>query len=372
MKHAFTRRQFVQSTAALSIGAMLSNSKVLAAGQLASEKQHFHHASYSSVKERKIGSLTVSAIGLGCMNMAGIYNPPQNKADMVAVIRQALENGVNFLDTAEVYGPFFSEEIVGEAIAPYRDKVNVATKFGFSYNGNNVTGRNSSPAHIRKAVEGMLQRLKIETIDLLYLHRMDPSVPVEDIAGTVAELIKEGKARNFGLSEVSPDTIRKAHAVHPVAALQSEYSMLERVMENDMLPLCEELGIAFVPWGPVCRGMLTGRFDENFVPEKGFRRAGVPYFEPEALDANLKVTALAKQWGERKSASPAQVALAWLVAQKPFIVPIPGTTNSNHLIENIGARDIAFTASELNEFRTALAAIPRIGFRAPDSVFRNL
>lgn len=367
MKNNINRRNFLQNSTLLSAGLILSGTGCL------SLKGDGSAASNTAAKgKRKIGSLEVSAIGLGCMNMAGIYNPPQDKSAMVNVIRKAYENGVDFFDTAEVYGPFYSEEIVAEAIAPFRKEVNIASKFGFSYRGNSVSGRDSSPEHIRSAVEGMLSRLQIETIDLLYLHRMDPNVPIEDIAGAVKDLISEGKARNFGLSEVSPETIRRAHAVQAVAALQSEYSMLERVMEHDILPLCEELGIAFVPWGPLCRGMLTGRFNEDYIPEAGFRRAGVPYFTPEALAANLKVTELAKEWAEKKNATPAQIALAWLTAQKPFIVPIPGTTNPDHLMENIGGLHIEFTNEELNELRNSLEAIPTIGFRSRDSVLEDL
>lgn len=323
-------------------------------------------------RKRKIGSLEVSPIGLGCMSMAGIYNASQPKDAMVKVVRQAVDNEVDFFDTAEVYGPFYSEEIVGAALKTVRGKVVIASKFGFTYDGNKVTGRNSRPEHIRAAVEGTLKRLQTDTVDLLYLHRMDPAVPIEDIAGAVKDLVQKGKVREFGLSEVSPDTIRRAHAVQPVAALQSEYSMLERVMERDILPLCEELGIAFVPWGPLCRGMLTGRFDESYIPEPEFRRAGVPYFTPEALKANLKVTALARDWAKRKNAKAAQIALAWLLAQKPFIVPIPGTTNPAHLTENIGALSVTFTSGELKELRASLEAIPTVGFRTPESVLRDL
>ena len=370
-KDKLNRRDFLQSSTLLSTGLVLGSTGLLSFTGKAKETS-LSTLSYSSLKRRKIGSIEVSAIGLGCMNMAGVYNPPQDKGEMIKVIRQAVEDGVDFLDTAEVYGPRFSEEIVGEALKPFRNKVSIASKFGFDFSGNGRNGRNSRPEHIRTAVEGMLSRLQTDTIDLLYLHRMDPGTPIEDIAGTVKDLIKEGKARNFGLSEVSPETIRKAHAVQPVAALQSEYSMLERVMEHDILPLCEELGIAFVPWGPVCRGMLTGRFDENYIPEAGFRRAGVPYFTPEALKANLKVTELAKQWAAKKNATPAQIALAWLLAQKPFIVPIPGTTNPNHRKENSGGLAVDFTNQELSELRASLEAIPTIGFRSPDSVFQNL
>lgn len=372
MKKHINRRDFLQNSSLVSAGLILAGAGLTSFTSKGDSPSSKFNISYSSQKKRTIGSLQVSAIGLGCMNMAGVYNPPQDKAEMVKVIRLAVENGVDFFDTAEVYGPQFSEEIVGEALKPFRNNVNIASKFGFDFSGNGRNGRNSRPEHIRTAVEGMLKRLQTETIDLLYLHRMDPGTPIEDIAGTVKDLIKEGKARNFGLSEVSPETIRKAHAVQPVAALQSEYSMLERVMEHDILPLCEELGIAFVPWGPVCRGMLTGRFDKNYTPESGFRRAGVPYFTPEALEANLKVTDLAKEWAAKKNATAAQVALAWLTAQKPFIVPIPGTTNTNHLMENIGGLNVEFTNAELSELRTSLEAIPTIGFRSKESVFRNL
>jgi aryl-alcohol dehydrogenase-like predicted oxidoreductase len=371
MKNKINRRDFLQNSKLISAGVILSTTGLFSFKR-AVNSSNKKITSYSANKRRKIGSLEVSAIGLGCMNMAGVYNPPQDKAEMVKVIQKAVNNGVDFFDTAEVYGPHFSEEIVGSALKPYRNRVSIASKFGFDFSGNGRNGRNSRPEHIRTAVEGMLNRLQTDTIDLLYLHRMDPGTPIEDIAGTVKDLIKEGKARNFGLSEVSPETIRKAHAVQPVAALQSEYSMLERVMETDILPLCEELGIAFVPWGPLCRGMLTGRFDKNYIPEEGFRRAGVPYFTPEALEANLKVTELAKEWAQKKNSSAAQISLAWLMAQKGFIVPIPGTTNPNHLMENIGGLNVEFTDAELKEFRSSLEAIPTIGFRDPESVFRNL
>lgn len=364
------RRQFILGTATATAAALLPGG--LYAADRASAPSGNDNRKVSVSGRRKLGSLEVSPLGLGCMSMAGVYNPRQPKAAMVRVIRQAVDNGVDFFDTAEVYGPFFSEEIVGEALKPFRDKVAIASKFGFAYDGDKITGRNSRPEHIRAAVDGSLKRLQTDKIDLLYLHRMDPATPIEDIAGTVKDLIQKGKVRNFGLSEVSPETIRKAHAVQPVAALQSEYSLLERVMEHDVLPLCAELGIAFVPWGPVCRGMLTGRFDENYIPEAEFRRAGVPYFTPEALKANLKVTQLARDWGKKKNATAAQIALAWLLAQKPFIVPIPGTTNPDHLMENLGGLSVTFTNDELKEFRAALKAIPTVGCRIPQTVFQNL
>ena len=370
MKKSINRRTFLQNSILTTAGILVGGNALASCGPAKSTMNSVNTT--SAKKKRKIGSLEVSPIGMGCMSMAGIYNAPQPKDEMVKVIRKAIDNGVDFFDTAEVYGPFYSEEIVGEALKPFRNKVNIATKFGFSFDGNRTTGKNSKPAHIRSAVEGSLKRLQIETIDLLYLHRMDPTTPIEDIAGTVKELIQQGKVRNFGLSETAPETIRKAHAVQPVAALQSEYSMLERVMERNIIPLCDELGIAFVPWGPLCRGMLTGRFDENYIPEKDYRRAGVSYFTPEALKANLKVTELAKTWAVKKNSTPAQIALAWLLAQKPFIVPIPGTTNPNHLTENTGGLNIEFTNAELKEIRTSLEAIPTIGFRKPETVFTDL
>lgn len=372
MKKKINRRNFLQNSSLISAGLLLGSASNFSIAGINQRNADSPTVFYSDKKKRKIGSLEVSAFGLGCMNMAGVYNPPQDKAEMVKVIRKAFDNGVDFFDTAEVYGPKLSEEMVGEALKPFRKKVNIASKFGFDFSGSGRNGRNSRPEHIRTAVEGMLQRLQTDTIDLLYLHRMDSGTPIEDIAGTVKDLIKEGKARNFGLSEVSPETIRKAHIVQPVAALQSEYSMLERVMEYEILPLCEELKIAFVPWGPLCRGMLTGRFDENYIPEQGFRRAGVPYFTPDALKVNLKVTALAKEWGLKKNATSAQIALAWLCAQKPFIVPIPGTTNPDHLTENIGAFNIEFTGTELKNIRKSLETIPTVGFRKQESVHTNL
>ncbi|MBD0255912.1 MAG: aldo/keto reductase [Cytophagales bacterium] len=370
MTNAMNRRKFLQQGACTTAGLALAAAGLPA--YATGEKRIQQTGNFPNRGKRKIGSLEVSPIGLGCMSMAGVYNPPQPKAEMVNLSHRAVDQGIDFFDTAQVYGPFYSEEIVGEALKPYRNRVTIASKFGFDFDGNRTTGRNSQPAHIRTAVEGMLKRLQTDRIDLLYLHRMDPATPIEDIAGTVKDLIGQGKVRNFGLSEVSPATLRKAHAVQPVAALQSEYSMLERVMEQNMLSLCEELRIAFVPWGPLCRGMLTGRFGANYIPEAGFRRAGVPYFTPEALGANLQVTQLAKTWAARKNATPAQIALAWLLVQKPFIVPIPGTTHPAHVTENTGGWMVDFTDAELEEIRISLAAIPTIGFRQPASVLTDL
>lgn len=320
-----------------------------------------------SLSRRKIGSLKVSPLGLGCMGMAGTYNPPMPKADMAKVLAKAVDSGVTFFDTAEVYGPFLSEEIVGEGLAPYKGKINIATKFGFDLSSGSRGARNSKPETIRAAVEGSLRRLKIETIDLCYLHRLDPNTSMEDVAGTVKDLIQQGKIRNFGLSEVSPATIRRAHAIQPVAALQTEYSLIERVAENQLLDTCGELGIAFVPWGPTARGMLTGRFNENSTFESFDRRGSVPYFKPAALSANMQVVKLVQTWANRKSITPVQFSLAWLLAQRPFIVPIPGTTNASHLSENIGAWDVKFTAEELAEFKTALSNIKVEGVRSRES-----
>ncbi|MGD9561227.1 MAG: aldo/keto reductase [Pyrinomonadaceae bacterium] len=321
---------------------------------------------------RKLGPLEVSPIGLGCMSMvAGFYNPAPPKSEMIRQIRTAVERGVTFFDTAEVYGPFTSEEIVGEALEPFKGKVVIASKFGFNYENGRTTGRNSRPENIRRAVEGSLKRLRVEAIDLCYQHRADPNVPIEDVAGTVKELIQAGKIKHFGLSEMSPETIRKAHAVQKVAAVQSEYSLLERVLENGVIPVCEELGIGFVPWGPTARAYLADRFNEfsRFAQED--RRASVPYFTPEALKANLPLIALVREWALRKDVTPVQFSLGWLLAEKPFIVPIPGTTNPYHLKENLDAVDVKFTSGELKEIRASLAQIKLQGVRSPESVLIN-
>jgi len=329
-------------------------------------------AATSTTGQRRLGSLEVSAIGLGCMNMApGFYNPAPDPRAMVRLIRDAHAMGVTFYDTAEVYGPFISETIVGEALQPIRDEVVLASKFGFNYEGERVSGRNSRPAYIKERVEGMLRRLRTDRIDLLYLHRMDPKVPIADIAGAVGELIRAGKVRAFGVSEVNPQTLRAAHAVTPVAAVQSEYSMLERLPEIAMLDTCAELGIGFVPWGPTMRGLLADGFNEYTRFDTADRRASVPFLSAEALVTNMKVVALAREWAQRKSATPVQIALAWLLAQRPFIVPIPGTTRWPHLRENLGATQVRFTAGELAEFNAALHAMVVVGNRERDGAFRN-
>lgn len=321
---------------------------------------------------RKLGSLEVSPIGLGCMSMSsGSYNPPRSKEDMIPVIRGAVDRGVTFFDTAEYYGPFTNEELVGEALAPVRDDVVIATKFGFEFENDQPVGRNSRPEHIRQAVEGMLQRLQTDRIDLLYCHRIDPEVPIEDVAGTVSELIEEGKARHFGLSETSPETTRRAHTEQPVTALQTEYSLIQRFPENQVLDTCEELGIGFVPWGPVCRGFLGDKFNEYSLFSEDCRLDAVEYFTPEALEANMALLDLVRKWSVRKDATPAQLALGWLMAQKPFIVPIPGTTKLHHLEENLGALEVKFTAEELEEFRKDFSDIELVGVRSFDSALTD-
>jgi aryl-alcohol dehydrogenase-like predicted oxidoreductase len=300
------------------------------------------------------------------------YNPPRPKPEMVKVIRGAVERGVTFFDTAEVYGPYTCEEYVGEALKPLRNKVIIASKLGFKFdNGKNV-GRDSRPASIRKAVEGMLGRLQTDHIDLLYLHRVDPAVPIEDVAGTVAQLIKEGKARFFGLSEASLDNIRKAHAVYPVSALQNEYSLVERVHEHKTLALCEELGIGFVPWCPVVRGFMADRFNEYSRFSDDSRFVAIPYFKPEALKNNMALLDLVRDWSDRKGVTPVQLSLAWLMAQKPWIVPIPGTTRLHHLEEDLGAFKVKFTPAELTEFRTAFEQIKLMGVRETESVLKDM
>lgn len=326
----------------------------------------------SKTDRRRLGSLEVSSIGLGCMSMVrGFYNPALPKEDMVTLIRSAVERGVTFFDTAEVYGPFLSEELVGEALEPFKGKVVIASKFGFGYQDGRTSGRNSKPANIKLAVEGSLKRLRVETIDLYYLHRVDPTVPIEDVAGAVKELIQAGKVKHFGLSEAAPQTIRRAHTVQRVTALQTEYSLLERVAENEILATCEELGIGFVPWGPTGRAYLADRFNEysRFAAED--RRATVPFFTPEALKANIPILSLVREWALRKGVTPVQLSLGWLLAQKPWIVPIPGTTNPYHLAENLGACVVKFTMEELKEFRTALTAIKVQGARTPESALRD-
>ena len=364
--NAIKRREFISKSALLGAG-LTAAPLTFANDHSTSSAKIAKHPDFNPDK-RMLGMLEVSPIGLGCMSMkSGSYNPPRDKKDMIPVIRGAVDLGVTFFDTAEVYGPFTDEELVGEALAPIRDKVVIASKFGFDLTSGHRGGRNSKPEFIKQAVEGMLKRLRTDRIDLLYLHRIDPNVPVEDVAGTVKELIKEGKALHFGLSEVSPATIRRAHAEQSVAAVQSEYSMIQRALENQVIDTCGELGIGFVPWGAVNRGFLGDKFNEYSRFSEDSRFAAVPYFTPEAIKAHMEVLVLVREWARKKDATPAQIALAWVMAQKPYIVPIPGTTKLHHMKENMGALDIKFTQSELKEFRVSLEKIPLVGVRGPET-----
>jgi aryl-alcohol dehydrogenase-like predicted oxidoreductase len=326
------------------------------------------------MQKRKLGksNLEVSALGLGCMGMSFSYGPPKDKQEMTALIHAAVERGITFFDTAEVYGPYTNEELVGEALAPYRGKVVIATKFGFDLSGSDkrpgAAGLNSRPEHVKEAVEGSLKRLKVETIDLLYQHRVDPNVPIEDVAGAVKELIRQGKVKHFGMSEAAAKTIRRAHAVQPLTALQSEYSLWTRTPEKEVIPTLEELGIGFVPYSPLGKGFLTGAIKESATFDKTDFRSTLPRFTPEALKANQALIDLLGNIGKRKNATPAQIALAWLLAQKPWIVPIPGTTKLNRLEENIGATAVELTADDLRDINNAAAKIHVEGARYPEHI----
>jgi len=352
------RRTFMTNTALG--GAMLAILPMIAAA--ADQPQNINKAE-TAMKTRKLGTLEVSELGAGCMSISANYGPPADKAQGIKTIRTAFEKGVTFFDTAEVYGPYTSEELVGEALQPIRDQVKIASKFGFKIDG--TIGLDSRPEHIRKVVEESLKRLRTDHIDLYYQHRVDPAVPIEDVAGAVKELIQAGKILHFGLSEPGPETIRRAHAVQPVAAVQTEYSMMERSPEhNGVLQACEELGIGFVPWGPVGMGYLTGKLnvDTKFDPETDLR-SGFMRFSPENLAANRPIVEFIKAFGEKKGATPSQIALAWLLAQKPWIVPIPGTRNIDHLNENLGAINVQLTAEDLREIDAALSKLPVQGGR---------
>ena len=326
------------------------------------------------MQKRKLGNsgLEVSAIGLGCMGMSFSYGPPKDKQEMTALLRAAVERGVTFFDTAEVYGPFTNEELVGEALAGFRGQLAIATKFGFDLSGSDnrpgAAGLNSRPEHIQQAAEGSLRRLKVETIDLFYQHRVDPNVPIEDVAGAVKDLIQAGKVKHFGLSEAGVKTIRRAHAVQPVTALQSEYSLWTRTPEKEVIPPLEELGIGFVPYSPLGKGFLTGKIDENAKFDSSDFRSTLPRFTPEALKANQALINLLARIGERKKATPAQIALAWLLAQKPWMVPIPGTTKLDRLDENIGAVSVELTPDDLRDIENATSKITVEGARYPEKL----
>src|SRR5579872_3661495 len=326
------------------------------------------------MQKRKLGKseLEVSAIGLGCMGMSFSYGPPKDKKEMTALLHAAVDRGITFFDTAEVYGPFTNEELVGEALAPFQSKVVIATKFGFDLSGGDnrpgAAGVNSRPEQIRRAVAGSLKRLRVDTIDLLYQHRVDPNVPIEEVAGTVKELIQQGKVKHFGLSEAGVLTIRRAHTVQPVTAVQSEYSLWWRKPEAEVLPTLEELGIGFVPYSPLGKGFLTGKIDEKTTFDSSDFRSTLPRFTPEALKANQTLVDLLGSIAQQKKATPAQIALAWLLAQKSWIVPIPGTTKLHRLEENIGALSVELTPDDLRDINDAASKITVQGARYPEKL----
>ncbi len=366
-RRALSRRDFLANTAV--IGAGLAVGPLLWAASSDQPKEINNGSDQglrrekNNMKTRKLGKLEVSEIGFGCMSISANYGPPADRNQGIQVIRTAFEKGVTFFDTAEVYGPYTNEELVGEALAPFRDKVVIASKFGFKIDGS--IGLDSRPEHIKKVAEASLKRLRTDRIDLYYQHRVDPEVPIEDVAGAIKDLINEGKVLHFGLSEASARTIRRAHAVQPVTAIQSEYSLMTRDPEqNGVLKTCEELGIGFVPWGPLGMGYLTGKIDvrTKFDPKTDLR-SEFERFSPENLAANMPVVDLLRRFAEKKNATPAQIALAWLLAQKPWIVPIPGTRNIDHLNENLGAINVQLTPADLREIETAFSKIKVHGGR---------
>lgn len=350
-----SRREFLSATALVAAGIALRPLMTFAGGNAEAPIGEHRYQLNTPLDKRKLGSLEVSALGLGCMTMAGMYNPVPPKEEMVRLIRSAFDKGITFFDTAELYGPLLSEELVGEAVAPFRNEVVIASKFGWP------GFESAKPGNIKKATENALRRLKTDRIDLYYLHRVSRDIPVEDVAGVIKDLIQEGKVLHFGLSEVSVETLRKAHAIQPVTALQSQYSLMERGPErNGVLDACEELGIGFVPWSPLNRGFLTGIFDEHSTFKDGVRSRRAS-FSPEALKSNIVLLQLVKDWAKKKGITPAQLSLGWLMAQKPFIVPIPGTTNPQHLIENMGCLNVKFTPEELSDFRSEFSKIELVG-----------
>lgn len=359
------RRDFIKTVSlasAFAIGEFSGLSKVMSNPQ--TNQRVLLNSSDKDMENRNLGTLNVSTIGLGCLPMVGYYGGKFDKKDMIALIRQAYDKGVTFFDTAEVYGPYISEEWVGEALAPFRDKVKIGTKFGFGVEEKQLTALNSRPDHIRRAVEGSLRRLRTDHIDLLYQHRVDPSVPMEDVAGTVKDLMQEGKVLHWGLSEASASSIRRAHTVCPVSAVQSEYAIWWREPETKIFPTLEELGIGFVPYCPLGRAFLTGTINENSRFKPGDRRWNLPQFTPEALKHNMPLVALVHKWAERKSITPTQFALVWMLSRKPWIVPIPGTTNPAHLDDFLGAAIARLTPYEMEEFDKEYARIDLMGHRA--------
>ena len=357
-----SRRKFIQQTAIASAGLLLAPN-LMSASNTSSYSKHINNNKTNNMKTRKLGTLEVSEIGLGCMNMVGNYNPPANHQQSIKTIRTAFENGVRFFDTAEVYGPYTDEKLVGEALEPFRKEVKIATKFGFAIDG--TVGLDSRPERIKKVVEESLTRLRTDHIDLYYQHRVDPNVPIEDVAGTIKELIQQGKVLHFGLSEASAKTIQRAHSVQKVSAVQSEYSLWTRNVElNGVLKTCEELGIGFVPWSPVGAGFLTGKYDttSKFDKESDFR-AGFPRFSKDFLPLNMPMIDWLKDYAVTKNATPAQIALAWLLAKSPNIVPIPGTRTQEHLLENLGASKINLTKGDIQSIETCFTKFPVYGDR---------
>ena len=368
------RRSLLKSGLALAGVALMPDfSSTLAAAPLKNDTTPFETITATAPGKRKLGaSLEVSSIGLGVQNMSRTYQTTiPSRTEMHNIIRTAFDKGVTFFDAAEAYGPHEVERILGEGIASIRSKVTIASKFGWNIDletGKRLPGQNSQPEHIRKVVEGMLKRLKTDRIDLLYQHRVDPNVPIEDVVGTIKDLINEGKVLHYGLSEPGVQTVRRAHAIHPITAIQNEYSLLWRGPEQKIVPLCEELGIGFVPWSPLGVGFLTGAIDANSRFAPGDIRGIESRFSPENLPNNLAIVDLLKKWSIQKQATPGQISLAWLLAQKPWIVPIPGTTQMTHLLENTASNEVKFTADEWLEFTKQLNALPVKGQRLPDAV----
>ena len=369
------RRKFFSTSMVAASGAAAASAGLLgcATAQTPAGAAHFAQAAPGHISaRRKLGSLEVSSVGLGVQNMARTYQTTiPSRPEMVNIIRAAYERGVTFFDTAEAYGPHECERILGEAITPFRNKVVITSKFGWNIDlqtGARGPGLISRPAHIKLAVEGMLKRLRTDRIDLLYQHRVDPQVPIEDVAGAIKDLKAQGKVLHWGLSEMGLQTLRRAHAELPITAVQSEYSMLWRGPEKEVLPLCQELGIGFVPWSPLGVGFLTGAIDQNTRFAEGDIRRIEPRFSPETRANNLALVRLVKTWAERKNTTPARIAMAWLLAQKPWIVPIPGTTQMAHMVDNIGAADVTFSADELQALNAGLAAITVQGERLPPAV----
>jgi aryl-alcohol dehydrogenase-like predicted oxidoreductase len=370
LNQGVSRRDFMTTTALIGAGVAVAPLSWAAASDAKGSNDKGLRGR-NKMQKRKLGNLEVSELGAGCMSISANYGPPADKAQGIKVIRTAYENGVTFFDTAEVYGPHTNEKLVGEALAPFRNQVAIATKFGYDIEKG---GHNSRPEHIRKVVEESLKRLRTDRIDLYYQHRVDKQVPIEEVAGAVQDLIRQGKVLHFGLSEASAKTIRRAHAVQPVAAVQTEYSFLERDPEhNGVLQACEELGIGFVPWGPVGMGYLTGKIDARtkLDPKTDFR-AEFDRFSPEKIAANMPIVDLLKRFAEKKNATPAQIALAWLLAQKPWIVPIPGTRNINHLNENLGAINVRLTPADLRELETAFSKLKVHGGRMSEKYFSEV